>query len=83
MRAVFANLTKEDFGGEKRPVIVRIRSEGDARQRVHRIFDELQVAIFNRNQTLVDRLHIELDRGVQDAVSAKGVSDASTRSSDS
>jgi hypothetical protein len=63
MRAMFANLTKDDFGGGKRTAIMHFpRGGGDARQRVHRIFDELQVAIFKRNQTLVDRLFIELER---------------------
>jgi len=63
VRAMFANLTNEDFGGRKRSAIVRFpRGVGDARQRVHRIFDELQVAIFNRDRALVDRLLVELDR---------------------
>jgi hypothetical protein len=63
MRAMFANLTNDDFDGGKRSAIVRFpRGVGDGRQPVDRIFDELQVAIFKRNQTLVDRLLVELDR---------------------
>lgn len=62
MRAMFANLTKDDFGGRTRAAVVRVQPEADTRQRVHRIFDELQIAIFRRNQTLVDRLLVELDR---------------------
>ena len=62
MRAMFANLTKDDFGGRKCTSIVRFPIGSDARQRVHRIFDELQIAIFRRNQTLVDRLLVELQR---------------------
>lgn len=82
MRAMFANLTKDDFGGGKRSAIVRARANGDAREPVHRIFDELQVAIFKRNQTLVDRLLVELDRACRTR-SGKEPLHASTRSSDS
>ena len=62
MRAMIANLTKDDFFGSKCTSIVRFPIGSDARQRVHRIFDELQIAIFKRNQTLVRRLLAELDR---------------------
>jgi hypothetical protein len=62
MRAMFANLTKDDFGGGKRSALVRFPMGSDARQRVHHIFDELQVAIFDRTHKLVDRLLVELER---------------------
>jgi hypothetical protein len=83
MRAMFASLTKDDFGGGKRPaVIVRARAWEDARQRVHRTFDELQIAIANRNQTLVDRLLVELDRACRTR-SGKEPFHASTRTESS
>lgn len=82
MRARFAHLTKSDFGGGKRSAVVPFPTRVDARQRVLRIFDELQVAISNGNQELVDRLLVELARACK-RTRHEGVSDASTRSSDS
>ena len=55
MRAMFANLTRADFGG-------RSNSETHAgkRVRVDALFDEIQVAIYNRNFAPVDRLMAQL-----------------------
>jgi hypothetical protein len=55
MRAMFANLTHADFTG---------RPNSDAllakRLRVHALFDEIQVAIYNSNVATVDRLMAQL-----------------------
>jgi hypothetical protein len=57
MRAMFANLTQTDLTG-------RSNSEALAakRLRVHALFDEIQVAIYNTNVATVDRLMAQLAR---------------------
>ena len=55
MKAMFANLTRADFGG--RSVKERRTAE---RKRVHVLFDEIQVAIHNGDRTTVDYLMAEL-----------------------
>jgi hypothetical protein len=55
MRAMFANLTRDDFGGRSN------RETGVAeRLRVHALFDEIQVAIYNGDFARVDRLTARL-----------------------
>lgn len=55
MRAMFANLTRADFGG---------RPDKDVRAakrlRVHALFDEIQVAIYAGDRARVDRLMVKL-----------------------
>ena len=55
MRAMFANLTRADFGG---------RSQREARAakrwQVHALFDEIQVAISDDDFSRVDRLMAKL-----------------------
>jgi hypothetical protein len=55
MRAMFANLTRADFGG-------RSHREARAAKRwqVHALFDEIQVAISNDDFSRVDRLMAKL-----------------------
>jgi hypothetical protein len=55
MRAMFANLTRADFGGrwKKEPRTVE-------RQRVHVLFDEIQIAIYNGDRQRVDLLMVKL-----------------------
>jgi len=55
MNAMFANLTREDFGG--RPKSLRRRVE---RQRVHALFDEVQIAIYNGDRARLDVLMVKL-----------------------
>ncbi|HEV3063453.1 MAG TPA: hypothetical protein VGY48_34745 [Vicinamibacterales bacterium] len=55
MRAMFANLTRADFGG--RPYRDRHVSN---RLRVHALFDEIQVAIYRGDLAKVDRLMVKL-----------------------
>lgn len=42
MRAMFANLTSADFGGRSRKELRTVE-----RRRVHALFDEIQIAIYN------------------------------------
>ena len=57
MKAMFANLTHDDFGGRsKRP---RTTAE---RQRVYALFDEIQIALHNGDRVKVDYLMAELAR---------------------
>jgi hypothetical protein len=55
MRAMFANLTRADFGA---------RPDKDTRAavrlRVHALFDEIQVAIYTGDLASVDRLLVQL-----------------------
>jgi hypothetical protein len=55
MRAMFANLTAADFRGrwKKEPGTVE-------RQRVHVLFDEIQIAIYNDDRERVDVLMVKL-----------------------
>jgi hypothetical protein len=55
MRAMFANLTRADFGGrsKKEPRMVD-------RQRVHALFDEVQIAIYDNNRAKLDVLMVKL-----------------------
>jgi hypothetical protein len=55
MRAMFANLTRADFGG--RPYRDRRAAR---RLRVHALFDEIQVAIYRGDFARVDRLMVKL-----------------------
>jgi hypothetical protein len=51
MRAMFANLTRADFGGRLNRV-----SRAARRLHVHALFDEIQVAIDTGDLARVDRL---------------------------
>ena len=55
MKAMFANLTAADFRGrsKKEPRTVE-------RQRVHALFDEVQVAIYNDDRARLDVLMVKL-----------------------
>ena len=55
MGAMFANLTAADFGGrwKKEPRTV-------VRQRVHELFDEIQIAIYDDDRARVDVLMVKL-----------------------
>jgi len=55
MRAMFANLTRADFGGRSTR-----ETHAAKRLRVHALFDEIQVAIYNRNFAAVDRFMSQL-----------------------
>jgi hypothetical protein len=55
MRAMFANLTRADFGGRSK------RERATARRKwVHALFDEIQVAIHKGDRAKVDFLMAEL-----------------------
>ena len=55
MRAMFANLTAADFRGrwKKEPGTVE-------RQRVHVLFDEIQIAIYNDDRARLEVLMVKL-----------------------
>ena len=55
MKAMFANLTSADF---RRPSQKERRAA--ERRQVHALFDEIQIAIYNRDWTAVDYLMEEL-----------------------
>jgi hypothetical protein len=55
MRAMFAHLTRADFGG--RPYM---DMRAARRLRVHALFDEIQVAIYTGDLARVDRLLVQL-----------------------
>ena len=55
MKAMFANLTRADFG--LRP---GKHSRAARRLRVHRLFDEIQIAIYTGDLTRVDQLLVKL-----------------------
>jgi hypothetical protein len=71
MRAMFANLTRADFGGRSR------ERRAAARQHVHALFDEVQVAIYHRDFMRVEYLMAEL----ADATAREGVDDRDNPSS--
>jgi len=54
MRAMFANLTRADFSGRSK------KERAAERTRVHTLFDEIQIAIYNGDRTAVDNLMAEL-----------------------
>jgi hypothetical protein len=53
MRAMFANLTRADFGGRSRSYR---EARAAKRLQVHALFDEIQLAISNDDFSRVDRL---------------------------
>jgi hypothetical protein len=55
MRAMFANLTRADFGGRSNK-----EARAARRLRVHVLFDEIQVAIYTGDLARVDRLMVRL-----------------------
>jgi hypothetical protein len=55
MRALFANLTSADFRGSSKTA-----PSPEERQRVHVLFDEIQVAIYNNDRERVDLLMVKL-----------------------
>ncbi len=55
MRAMFANLTRADFGGRPDKA-----SRAARRLRVHALFDEIQVAIYTGDLARADRLLVKL-----------------------
>ena len=55
MRAMFANLTSADFGGRSKKELRTLE-----RQRVHALFDEIQIAIYNDDRERVDFLMVKL-----------------------
>ena len=55
MKAMFANLTAADFRGRSKE-----QPRNDARQRVHVLFDELQIAIYNCDDARVGVLMVRL-----------------------
>lgn len=55
MRALFSNVTPADFsGGSKKD------QRTAERQRVHELFDEIQIAIYNDDRERVDLLIVKL-----------------------
>jgi hypothetical protein len=61
MRAMFANLTAADFGGRsKKPLRTA------ERQRVHALFDEVQIAIYNGHRARLDVLMVKLTLATAD-----------------
>ena len=54
MKALFANLTRDDFGGSR-----RVRT-ATSRQRVYALFDEIQLAIHDGDRLKLDYLMGEL-----------------------
>jgi hypothetical protein len=55
MRAMFANLTAADFRGRSKRELRAVE-----RQRVHELFDEIQIAIYNDDRPTVDLLIVKL-----------------------
>jgi hypothetical protein len=55
MRAMFANMTRADFGGSSERARAAAR-----RRRVHALFDEIQTAIHDGDRLKVDDLMAEL-----------------------
>ena len=55
MRAMFANLTADDFGGRSKKERRTVE-----RQRVHALFDEIQVAIYNDDRARLAVLMVKL-----------------------
>jgi hypothetical protein len=55
MRAMFANLTSTDFGGRSKQELRTVE-----RQRVHALFDEIQIAIYNDDRATLAVLMVKL-----------------------
>jgi hypothetical protein len=55
MRAMFANLTSADFGGRSQQKLRTME-----RQRVHALFDEIQIAIYNDDRARLEVLMVKL-----------------------
>jgi hypothetical protein len=55
MRAMFANLTSADFGRRSKNELRTAE-----RQRVHALFDEIQIAIYNDDRARLDVLMVKL-----------------------
>ena len=55
MRALFANLTAADFRASS-----KMAPRSAERERVHVLFDEIQVAIYNDDRERVDLLMVKL-----------------------
>ena len=70
MRAMFANLTKDDFRGRSRGAVVRFPMRSGATRRVYQLFDDLQVAIRDGKHDQVDRLLVELERACKTCAAA-------------
>ena len=55
MRTMFANLSSADFGGRSKKELRSIE-----RQRVHALFDEIQIAIYNDDHARLEVLMVKL-----------------------
>jgi hypothetical protein len=55
MRAMFANLTQADFRGRSKKELRAVE-----RQRVHALFDEIQIAIYTDDRPRLDVLMVKL-----------------------
>ena len=55
MRAMFANLTRADFGGRSKKELRTVE-----RRRVDALFDEIQIAIYNGDRARLDVLMVKL-----------------------
>ena len=55
MRAMFANLTSADFGGRPKKELGSVE-----RQRVHALFDEIQIAIYDDDRARLEVLMVKL-----------------------
>jgi hypothetical protein len=55
MRALFSNVTPADFSGGSKKDLRTME-----RQRVHELFDEIQIAIYNGDREKVDLLMVKL-----------------------
>ena len=55
MRALFSNLTPADFSGRSKKDLRTVE-----RQRVHELFDEIQIAIYSDDRERVDLLTVKL-----------------------
>jgi hypothetical protein len=55
MRAMFANLTSADFSGRSTKAQRTVE-----RQRVHALFDEIQIAIYDDDRARLDVLMVKL-----------------------
>jgi hypothetical protein len=55
MRAMFANLTRADFGGRSKK-----EQRAVEREQVHALFDEVQIAIYNDDRASLGVLMVKL-----------------------
>jgi len=55
MSAMFANLTSADFGGRSKNELRTVE-----RQRVHALFDEIQIAIYDDDRARLEVLIVKL-----------------------